>query len=75
MNGWTALMFSCKHGHERVMKTLLNGGATVDMQAKVLLYSIAFLFSIVYFLRVVAIITHTPSEYTSHNILVVMGVH
>jgi len=44
-DGWTALMFSCKHGHERVVETLLNGGATVDIQAKVLLYWIVFFVS------------------------------
>ena len=35
-------MFSCKHGHERVVETLLNGGATVDIQAKVLLLDSIF---------------------------------
>ena len=40
-DGWTALMLSCQNGHERVVEMLLNGGATVDMQAKVLLYWIS----------------------------------
>jgi len=35
-------MLSCQNGHERVVEMLLIGGATVDMQAKVLLYWITF---------------------------------
>ena len=36
-------MFSCQNGRERVVEMLLNGGATVDMQEKVVvLYWIIF---------------------------------
>jgi len=45
-DGWMALMFSCEHGHESVVETLLNGGATVDMQEKVLVYWIVFFLSV-----------------------------
>jgi len=37
-SGTTALMFASGLGHERVVETLLNAGATPDMQEKVLLY-------------------------------------
>jgi len=39
-------MFSCEHGHESVVETLLNGGATVDMQEKVLVYWIVYFVSL-----------------------------
>ena len=35
-DGWTAMMYACQEGHERVVEALLKGGATVDLQAKVI---------------------------------------
>ena len=37
-DGWTGLIWASSEGHEVVVETLLKGGATVDMQAKVLLF-------------------------------------
>ena len=34
--GWTAMMYACQEGHEHVVEALLKGGATVDLQAKVI---------------------------------------
>ena len=37
-DGFTALMLASMNGHDVVLETLLKGGATVNMQGKVLLY-------------------------------------
>ena len=34
--GWTAVMFACQKGHEHVVEALLKGGATVNIQDKVI---------------------------------------
>ena len=34
-DGSTAMMYACQEGHEHVVEALLKGGATVDIQTKV----------------------------------------
>ena len=33
-NGWTALMFASKYGHEKVMKILLENGTNINSKEK-----------------------------------------
>ena len=35
-DGLTAMMCACQEGHEHVLEALLKGGATVDIQEKVI---------------------------------------
>ena len=35
-DGWTAMKYACQMGHEHVVEALLKGGATVDIQEKVI---------------------------------------
>ena len=35
-DGWTAMIAACQKGHEHVVEALLKGGATVEIQDKVI---------------------------------------
>jgi len=70
-NGLTALIASSFNGHVEAVEVLVNAGAAVDMQSKVLLYLMFDQFFL--FLRVVAVLPHAPSVRT-HHLLVATGV-
>ena len=38
--GWSALLIAAQKGHQEITELLLNNGAAVDLQTKVLVYGL-----------------------------------